>query len=55
MSTEKKRRVSRGCTCGCLPSPLFFLIIYFGLYFLMRGPLPTPQAIAHRGGNVTAL
>lgn len=53
MSTEKKRRVSRGCTCGCLPSPIVLLIIYFGAYFLMRGPLPAPQAIAHRGGNVT--
>lgn len=53
MSTQKKRRVSRGCTCGCLPSPLVLLIIYFGAYFLMRGPLPpTRLAVAHRGGNV---
>jgi glycerophosphoryl diester phosphodiesterase len=36
-----------------LPSPIFLLIIYFGAYFLMRGPLPAPQAIAHRGGRTT--
>ena len=53
MSTQKKRRVSRGCACGCLPSPLVLLLLYFGVYFLLRGPLPTPQAVAHRGGNVT--
>lgn len=53
MSTQKKRRVSRGCTCGCLPSPLVLLFLYYGAYLLLRGPLPAPQAIAHRGGNAT--
>ncbi|MCB9136505.1 MAG: hypothetical protein H6636_13855 [Anaerolineales bacterium] len=54
MSTQKKRRFSRKFTCGCLPSPLFLLILYFGVYFLLRGPLPTPPlAVAHRGGNIT--
>ena len=47
MSTPKKRRL------GCLLIPLAFIALYYGVYFLLRGPLPTPQTVAHRGGNVT--
>ncbi len=50
--TNKKRR-SWGC--GCLLILFILPILYYGLYFALRGPLPTtPQRIAHRGGPVYA-
>lgn len=40
---------------GCLLLLVFIPLIYYGLYFLFRGPLPpAPQLIAHRGGPVYA-
>lgn len=51
MSTPPKRRLPRGC--GCLLISLILLILYYGSYFVLRGPLPSPQAIAHRGGDAT--
>ncbi|NJN44588.1 MAG: hypothetical protein HC806_07630 [Anaerolineae bacterium] len=48
MSSPKKRRF------GCLLIPLALIILYYGAYFLLRGPRPAdPQFIAHRGGDVT--
>lgn len=36
---------------GCLTAVILAPLIYYGLYFLLRGPLPSnPQVIAHRGG-----
>lgn len=51
MSTPTQRRLPRGC--GCLLIPLVLLILYYGSYFALRGPRPSPQAIAHRGGDIT--
>jgi glycerophosphoryl diester phosphodiesterase len=40
---------------GCFVILLAALFIYYGLYFILRGPLsPDPQHIAHRGGPVYA-
>jgi glycerophosphoryl diester phosphodiesterase len=48
MSTPNKRRF------GCLLIPVALILLYYGSYFLLRGPLPAdPQFIAHRGGKVT--
>ena len=36
---------------GCLLALVVIPLIYYGLYFVLRGPLPSdPQLIAHRGG-----
>ncbi len=38
---------------GCLTILIAIPLVYYGGYFLLRGPLPeTPQFIAHRGGRV---
>ena len=38
---------------GCLGVFLAALLAYYGLYFILRGPLsPNPELIAHRGGPV---
>ena len=43
---------NRGC-CGCISIVILAFVSFYGLYFLMRGPLPIdPQLIAHRGGPV---
>jgi glycerophosphoryl diester phosphodiesterase len=52
MSTPAKPRLPRGC--GCLLIPIVLIGLYYGSYFLLRGPLPAnPQSIAHRGGKTT--
>ncbi len=49
-SPKKKRSRLR----GCLTTPLLLLLVYYGGYFLLRGPRPaSPQLIAHRGGRAT--
>ena len=36
----------------CLVVVILLPLLYYGLYFVLRGPLPhTPQLIAHRGGR----
>jgi len=48
---SSKLRVRRGI--GCLLLIIAIPIIYYGLYFVFRGPIPeSPQLIAHRGGRV---
>ena len=48
---SSKPRVRRGL--GCLSLIIVIPLIYYGLYFIFRGPLPSnPQLIAHRGGRV---
>lgn len=38
---------------GCLSLIVVIPLIYYGLYFIFRSPLPSnPQLIAHRGGRV---
>jgi len=38
---------------GCLLFIILIPLVYYGLYFAFRGPLPSnPQLIAHRGGRV---
>ena len=52
MSTPAKRRLPRGC--GFLLAPFALIMLYYGAYFLLRGPLPaSPHFIAHRAGKVT--
>lgn len=54
LETEQpaKRWKRRGV--GCLIVLLAIPLIYYGLYFTLRGPLsPTAQLIAHRGGRVS--
>lgn len=46
-----KRWARRGV--GCLLVVIAIPLVYYGLYFIFRGPLPAnPQLIAHRGGPV---
>lgn len=46
------RHWSRGC-CGCLSIVILAFVVFYGMYFIMRDPLPAnPQLIAHRGGPV---
>jgi glycerophosphoryl diester phosphodiesterase len=41
--------------CGCLFVLVLLPLLYYGLYFVRRGPLPAnPQLIAHRGGPAYA-
>ncbi len=48
--SSKKPRSQRGR--GCLLVIIVIPLIYYGLYFVFRGPLPSiPQFIAHRGGR----
>ncbi len=52
-SSSSRRWAQRGA--GCLLVLIAIPLIYYGLYFLLREPLPTePQLIAHRGGPVYA-
>ena len=52
MSKKRKYRRSGG---GCLRALVLLPLIYYGLYFLKRGPLPyRPEVIAHRGGPADA-
>ncbi|MFC1976467.1 glycerophosphodiester phosphodiesterase [Chloroflexota bacterium] len=40
---------------GCLSILILLPLLYYGLYFIKRGPLPAnPQLIAHRGGPAYA-
>ena len=49
LSSKSWARQGRGCLLVLIVIPL----IYYGLYFIFRGPLPLePQLIAHRGGTV---
>jgi len=49
-SASRKRWVRRGG--GCLVVLIVIPLIYYGIYFALRGPLPSdPQLIAHRGGT----
>ena len=49
--SRPKRWARRGG--GCLLAIIVIPVIYYGLYFALRGPLPSdPQLIAHRGGPV---
>lgn len=49
--SSSKLRPRRGI--GCLLFIILIPLIYYGLYFAFRGPLPSkPQFIAHRGGRV---
>ena len=46
------KRWSRGCG-GCLGIVVIVVLAYYGLYFLLRGPVTSnPELIAHRGGPV---
>lgn len=50
-SSSPKRWARRGG--GCLLVLIVIPLIYYGLYFVLRGPLPSDQQlIAHRGGPV---
>lgn len=52
MSTPTKSRLLRGR--GFLLAPIALIVLYYGAYFFLRGPLPAaPHFIAHRGGKVT--
>ena len=47
-SSSPKRWTRRGA--GCLLLLILIPLIYYGLYFILRGQLPSdPQLIAHRG------
>jgi glycerophosphoryl diester phosphodiesterase len=51
-SSQTKLWIRRG---GCLSLLILLPLLYYGLYFFKRGPLPTnPQLIAHRGGPAYA-
>jgi len=56
MSTQNNSRSSKPRTWrgrGCLLLIIGIPLIYYGLYFIFRGALPSnPQFIAHRGGRV---
>jgi len=50
-STHRSRKLSG----GCLPAILLLPLLYYGLYFIKRDPLPNkPELIAHRGGPAYA-
>ena len=54
MFTRTRRRNRRRSKTGCLGQIVVLLIVYFGSYLLLRGPLPeTPLHISHRGGTVS--
>ncbi len=51
----RKHRQHRRGGGGCLWAFLLLPLVYYGLYFLKRDPLPLqPEVIAHRGGPATA-
>jgi glycerophosphoryl diester phosphodiesterase len=51
-SPQSKLWIRRG---GCLSILILLPLLYYGLYFIKRGPLPAnPQLIAHRGGPAYA-
>jgi len=56
MSTQNSTQYSKSRSRrgrGCLLLIIGFPLIYYGFYFIFRGPLPlNPQFIAHRGGRV---
>jgi glycerophosphoryl diester phosphodiesterase len=50
--SKNQSSLSRG---GCLSAIVLLPLLYYGLYFIRRGPLPlNPEVIAHRGGPVYA-
>jgi glycerophosphoryl diester phosphodiesterase len=52
-SSNSSRRWSKGL--GCLVIVVAIPLLYYGLYFVLRGPKPAnPQVIAHRGGRALA-
>ena len=60
MNTQHRANAARSSNLwvrqgGCLALLILLPLLYYGLYFIRRGPLPTkPQLIAHRGGPAYA-
>jgi len=56
MSTQNSTKTSKPWARrgrGCLLLIILIPLVYYGLYFVFRGPLPSnPQFLAHRGGRV---
>lgn len=53
MTNNKSRKRKRPKVLSCLLVVLFIPILYYGLYFILRGRrTANPQLIAHRGGPV---
>ena len=52
---KRSKRHSPRFRGGCLPVIILLPLLYYGLYFLKRDPLPfNPELIAHRGGPAYA-
>ena len=56
-TSRAKRSPTKGCSrgLGCLGILIAIPVVYYGIYFAMRGARPNnPQVLAHRGGRALA-